>query len=86
METIIPFADGETVMSIDGLTIENGSGEILVYGELCLAKDKRSLRRAKALATVLADVVKALENAGNLPEVATRGAKGAPDEVANPFL
>ena len=63
---LTPYADDAASISIGELTIENGKDRIALYGSLDLTRDKQGLAHAKALKTLLDQVVKTLE-AGDLP-------------------
>jgi hypothetical protein len=78
-----PFADDSRSQSIGGLTIENGTDKVSLYGSLDLTHDKAGLERARALKAILDEAVRALEADSSLPE-----AIAAPEPtvtVKNPF-
>jgi hypothetical protein len=82
MPDINPFANEADSIEIGDLTIENRLDQVSLYGELQLTKDKRGLKHARALKSVLEAVVQALEADKNLPdEISFKPA----DEVDNPF-
>ncbi|RVU15027.1 hypothetical protein [Methylobacterium oryzihabitans] len=78
-----PFADDSAVQTLGDLTIENGTGRVALHGSLDLARDRRSLERARALGRIVEAVVKALEGQ-DLPERAEAPA-AATETVKNPF-
>jgi hypothetical protein len=78
-----PFANDADSIEIAGLTIENGTDRIAVYGNLDLTRDKPGLEGALTLKSLLDAVVHALEAEKALPEK-IEPPKPA-DEVKNPF-
>jgi len=82
MEDFIPFADGGTSIAIGGLTVENGSDRLAIYGTAEISRDKAGRALAKQLLAIFAETVKAMEKE-DLPD------KVAPDitptTVKNPF-
>lgn len=83
MTKLVPFADEAASMAVGGLTVENGTGRMALYGSLDLTRDKQGLAHARALHAVLAQVVQALEGAGPLPDAVAPPA--AAKSVPNPF-
>ena len=80
---LTPYADDAVSISIGELTIENGKDRIALYGSLDLTRDKKGLAHAKALKTLLDQVVKTLEAAADLPDAPLPAA--AAKTVNNPF-
>ena len=84
MTTMTPFDNDHEVLTIGGLTIENGLDTVVLFGELTIAKSKDGLAQAKALQAISSQLVTVLEQMANLPDemsVAT-----APvEEIDNPF-
>lgn len=82
--TMTPFDNDREVLTIGGLTIENGLDAVALFGELTITKSKDGLIQAKALQAISNQLVAALEQMANLPDemsVAT-----APvEEIDNPF-
>ena len=78
-----PFADDAASLGVGGLTIENGTDKLSLYGTLDLRRDKAGLADARALAAVLAHAVAVLEAAHDLPDAAPVPA--GPRTVRNPF-
>ncbi|WP_407525556.1 hypothetical protein [Methylobacterium oryzisoli] len=78
-----PFADDAAVQTLGDLTVENGTERVVLHGSLDLARDRRSLERARALRATLDAVVAALERA-DLPEEAPRP-EAKTESVKNPF-
>lgn len=62
------FADDASAARIDGLSIENGSDRIKLFGELELTRDKQGLAQAKRLKAILDSAVEELENDGGLAD------------------
>lgn len=81
---IKPFQDNETAASIGDLSIENSTSVVMISGNLEVARDKAGLKRARTLKQLVDAVVAQLEADGNLPDE-VGAAKGAADEVDNPF-
>ena len=82
-----PFVDDAGVVTIGGLTVENGTRAVAMHGTLDLGRDRRSLARARALKAILDAVVAHLEAASEtaaLPEAAAETA-AATTPKANPF-
>lgn len=81
---MIPFSDDSAVLAVKTqggeLSIENGLGEILISGAIAIARDRRSLAAARALAGTLGAIVTALDAADRkapLPEIAPEAAATA---------
>lgn len=68
MKTLKPFADENASQAIGGLTIENGTDKLAVYGSLDLTRDKAGLEYARALKGILDAAVQALEAEKDLPD------------------
>ena len=83
MTRLTPFADDAASISIDKLTIENGTDSIALYGSLDISRDKQGLAHARALQALLDQAVRYLEAAKNLPDALPP--PPAPKQVANPF-
>ena len=49
MATIKPFANDSDSIGIGGLTVENGTDQIAVYGNLDITRDKAGLAAARKL-------------------------------------
>ncbi len=62
-----PFADDVTSIECAGLTVENGTDRVSLYGTADLTRDKAGLAAAQALRDLLDGVVRALETA-DLPD------------------
>jgi len=80
---LTPFADDSASIGIGGLTIENGTDSVAVYGNVDLTRDKEGLKLARELKALVDGVVAALEADKSLPEQIAPPDK--PDTVANPF-
>ncbi len=62
-----PYANDADSAAIDGLTIENGTDRINLYGNLTLTRDRAGLAHARQLHALLQGVLQVLE-AEQLPE------------------
>ncbi|QAU34103.1 hypothetical protein [Janthinobacterium sp. 17J80-10] len=81
MASFEPFKDDATVLTLDGLTVENRLERIEIYGSLQVTRDKPGLELARELKRVLDATVRALEGE-TLPErITTRPS----EKVRNPF-
>ena len=78
-----PFADDSASLSINELTVENGTDKIAVYGSLDVTRDKEGLKKARALKGLADAIVKALEQDKDLPEKV--GPEEPTQQVKNPF-
>lgn len=83
MKTMTPFANEAESMQIGGLTLENRTDRIAVYGDLDLTRDKDGLRNARALKAMLDRIVTTLEGDKALPDKVAPPKK--PGQVKNPF-
>ena len=83
MTKLTPFADDAASVSIDALTVENGTERIALYGSLDITRDKAGLAWARALKALLDQTVQHLEAEMDLPEVLP--ALPAAKSVSNPF-
>ena len=77
------FANESDSLTIGGLTVENRTDRVQLYGQLHLTRDKAGLADAKALKAILDGVVEALEGQADLPEEITF--TNAPRPAKNPF-
>jgi hypothetical protein len=68
MGLIHPFENEEEAVSLGGLTIENRTTHISIYGDIQLTRDKAGLADARELRDLLNDIVRALEIDPKLPE------------------
>lgn len=83
MSSFEPFADDSRSQTIGGLTVENGTDNVSLYGSLDLTRDKAGLARARALKAILDEAVRVLEAERDLPD---RIAAAEPTvTVKNPF-
>ncbi|EGG79277.1 hypothetical protein SXCC_00055 [Gluconacetobacter sp. SXCC-1] len=78
-----PFDDQGESSTVGGLTVENGSDRIAVYGQMSITRDRRGLDDARALKDVLDAIVDALERQPDLPQEIGTGLNTHP--VRNPF-
>lgn len=78
--TVTPFAENATSTDIAGLTVENGTDAIAVYGQARITRDQAGLAQARALAAFFGAVTKVLQSDAGLPEKveATGQVKAAP--------
>jgi len=83
MKTITPFANDSEAQSLGGLTIENGTDQVSLYGSLDLTKDKVGLKQARALKATVGAIIEVLEAEKSLPDKIAPPDK--PQEVKNPF-
>jgi hypothetical protein len=83
MTTIKPYANESDSLAIGGLTVENRTDRVSIYGSLDLTRDKQGLAHARALGAFMDAVISALESDKDLPEHIAPPEK--PDEVKNPF-
>jgi len=85
-QSISAFANEAESMAVGGLTIENRTDRVSLYGSIDITRDAAGLIVAETLKSVLDDIVAVLtkERASNtLPE---RVPGGSSDEVPNPFV
>lgn len=78
-----PFETGTESHAVHDLTFENDLDRINIYGNLQIHKDQHGLEIAKQLQAFFTQMVTALEQEEDLPEVLP---KADEDEVENPFL
>jgi hypothetical protein len=68
MRLIHPFQNESEAASVGGLTIENRTTHISLYGNIQLTRDKTGLVDARQLRDLFIDIVRALESDHSLPE------------------
>lgn len=79
--TIQPFANEAESVQIAGLTIENRTDRVSMYGSIDITRDRQGLTNAETLKVILDGIVTKLKSE-NLPDkISTKPAK----EVENPF-
>ena len=83
MTTLTPFADDAASITIDKLTIENGTQQLTLYGSLDLTRDKAGLQHALALKALVDQAVHVLTSDPALPQRLSPPDK--PKTVRNPF-
>ena len=83
MGMITPFANESESVGIGGLTVENRTDRVAIYGSLDLTRDKEGLGHARRLRALLDEVVRALEGEEDLPDEVP--APKRPERVKNPF-
>ena len=77
------FADDSATVSIGGITIENGTDRLKVYGEQDVTRDKAGLAMAQKMKEVWDSAVAALQSDPALPNAVAP--IEAPTTVTNPF-
>ncbi len=82
MKAIDPFANESDFLQIDGLSIENRTDRVSIYGDMEITRDKKGLKTAIQVATLLTAIIKKL-SAETLPD--TVPPPKASDNVKNPF-
>jgi len=83
MSKFMPFVDAASSITIDKLTIENGTDRISLYGSLDLTRDKRGLAHAQALKVFFDQAAALLNNQADLPD--RIGPDKPTNTVQNPF-
>jgi hypothetical protein len=83
VKSIDPFANESDSLDIGGLTVENRTDRVSVYGSVDLTRDKQGLAHARELKTLVDAVVAALERQGALPD--RQPPQEKPKQVDNPF-
>ena len=84
MSTFQPFADDAASTAVGGLTVENGTDRLAVYGSLDITRDKAGLANARALLDLLTRAVAALEGQNkDLPNDPKK--PETPKSIRNPF-
>ena len=68
-EPFKPYATEADVLRIGELEIENRVDRVTLTGDVMLTRDQAGLALARQLQTVIGDVVKALEDDKQLPDV-----------------
>ncbi len=66
MSLIQPFQNEFESVSLDGLTIENRTTHISIYGAIALTRDKAGLANARELRDLMVDIVRVLESDASL--------------------
>jgi hypothetical protein len=82
MTKLTPFADDATSITIDKLTIENGTQQLSLYGSLDITRDKVGLEHALVLKAVIDQAVKMLTSDRVLPQQLP---PEKPKTIRNPF-
>lgn len=80
-----PFSDDVSSVTLAGLTIENGTSEIAIYGDLRLSADRKGLQAATELARFFAEARDRLAADPNLPDLVEAIDPSAVTTVGNPF-
>jgi hypothetical protein len=83
MKKFQPFANEDQSLSLDELTVENGSDKVSIYGTLDVTRDKAGLKKVRALKALVDALVQTLEQDKALP--AKVDALEKPQQVKNPF-
>ena len=82
MEMIDPFANESEAWQVDGLTIENRTDRVSIYGSLDITRDRRGLEKARRLARLFDAILERLSQE-ELPEEMAPPTKV--EVVDNPF-
>ena len=82
MPALKPFADDAASLQFGGLTVENGTLSIALYGNLRITRDKVGLSLARQMKVLLDQIVDGLET-DSLPDRIPAPVK--PTTVKNPF-
>jgi len=83
MAKLIPFADDSGLVSVGELTIEKGSDRIALYGSLEIIRDRSGLAQARAVRSILEQVVQSREAKRNCQKPSRRLCRRK--YAANPF-
>jgi hypothetical protein len=65
---LTPFADDAASVTIDQLTLENGTDRLALYGNLDITRDKIGLQHALALKAIVDQAVEVLNTDQALPD------------------
>lgn len=84
MTLIKPYQNESESLTIGGLTVENRTDRIAIYGNIHLTRDKAGLAQARVLKTLVDGVVQALESEKALPDRIELTNKPRP--ARNPFV
>lgn len=82
MKSMDPFANEGDSMQIEGLTIENRTDRVSLYGDIDITRDKKGLKAAKELAALLSAIVQRLSSE-DIPDSVPPPKE--PGTVKNPF-
>lgn len=83
-----PFENDTDAMTIAGLSIENGSEQITMFGNMEIKRDQQSLQHLDALMAVLGEIRSKLASFNDLPDLDVAMSEvdaSMVDVVANPF-
>ncbi|WP_315920895.1 hypothetical protein [Mesorhizobium sp. SP-1A] len=80
-----PLEDADSVISIGGLSVENGSDTLLVNGSLELARDEKSIERARQLAELFSKIANKLDADVKAGLTSDLVEESAVTEISNPF-
>ena len=80
-KSIVPFANEADAISIGGLSIENRTDRISIYGSIDITRDRAGLAHAEQLQALFASIVAAMR-AESLPD---RISIKPAEDVDNPF-
>ena len=83
IKNFTPFADDTASITIGGLTIENGTDRLAIYGTSDLTRDRPGLTIAKELRALLDAAIKVMEIQG-VPDIVAPPIKTV--AVKNPFV
>lgn len=80
-----PFADDETSRELHGLTFENGTDALAVYGSAVFTRDAAGRAALAAVLDVLRRAVDALDQAGSAAQALPDPGAECATSVGNPF-
>lgn len=75
------FNDSTASLDIGGLTLENNTDRVSIYGSLNIGRDRQGLAQAKQLQNIINEMVTTLEQQDLPAQIETFAAK----QVKNPF-
>jgi hypothetical protein len=87
MSQFQPFADDTATWAIGEFNAENGTHVVSLYGTLDITRDQIGLGHARALQTLLSNIVASLEATADLPTRAPAQPQPSGQQtVKNPFV
>lgn len=85
MSSFNVFENDHQVLSIGGLSIENHTDEIVIYGDVQIDKTQAGLEQAQALLRFAQDLVTAIQACQEKVANTQTDETGDLDEIDNPF-